>query len=102
MGGLLVFFTLDHLQTQPINERSILTLSQIVLCFQMVKLQTSVHAAEDLSFQRIQTIARMPLSILQDESNDYVNEFIELISNHCTFVSSWNDPIINKKTCRLY
>ena len=88
MGGLLVFFTLDHLQTQPINERPILTSPQIVPCFQMFKLQTSVHATEDPSFQRIQIIARMPLSTLQDESNDYIDEFIELISNHCTFVPS--------------
>ena len=44
----------------------------------------------------------MPLSTLQDESNDYVDEFIELISNHCTFVPSWDDSIINEKTYRLY
>jgi hypothetical protein len=102
MGGLLVFFTLDHLQTQPINERPILTSPQIVPCFQMVKLQTSVRAAQDPHFQRIQTIARMPLSTLQDESHDYVDEFIELISNHCTFVRCWDDSIINEKTYRLY
>ena len=102
MGGLLVFFTLDHLQTQPINERPILTSPQIVPCFQMVKLQTSVHTAEDPPFQRIQTIARMPLSVLQDENNDYVDKFIGLVSNHCTFVSSWDDPTINEKTYRLY
>ena len=102
MGGLLVYFTLDHLQTQPINERPILTSPQIVPCFQMVKLQTSVRAARDPHFQRIQTIARMPLSMLQDENNDYVDEFISLINNHCTFVPNWNDPIINERTYRLY
>ena len=102
MGGLLIYFSLDHLQTQPIKERPLLTSPQIVPCFQMVNLKKSVCAAKDPNFQLIQEIARMPLSILLDETNDYVNEFLDLISNNCTFVDDWDDPRITEKTFRLY
>ena len=102
MGGMLIYFSLDHLQTQPIKERPLLTSPQIIPCFQMVNLKTSVRAAEDPNFQRIQEIARMPLSTFQDETNDFVNEFLDLISNNCTFVSDWDDPKITEKTFRLY
>ena len=102
MGGLLIFFTLDHLQTQPIKERPLLTSPQIIPCFQMVNLKTSVRAATDINFQRIQEIARMPLSELQDDTNDYVNEFLNLVSKYCTFVSDWNAEEINERTYCLY
>ena len=102
LGGLLLFYTLDHLQTQPIRERPILTSPQIIPCFQMVNLQTSVRAADDANFQRIQTIARMSLSTLQDETENFVDEFINLVSNNCTFVPDWDSQEINEKTYRLY
>ena len=69
MGGLLIFFTLDHLQTQPIRGRPLLTSPSMMPCFQMINLKTSVRAAANSNFRRIQEIARMPLSDLQDESN---------------------------------
>ena len=102
MGGMLIYFTLDHLQTQPIRERPLLTSPQIIPCFQMVTLKISVRTAADPHFQRVQNIARMSLETFQDETNDYVDEFINLLSNHCTFVPDWNAPEINEKTYRLY
>ena len=102
MGGLLIFFTLDHLQTQPIRGRPLLTSPSMMPCFQMINLKTSVRAAANSNFRRIQEIARMPLSDLQDESNDLLNEFLSLVSNCCTFVSDWNDEEVNEKTYRLY
>ena len=67
MGGVLLIFTMDHLQ-----------------------------------FRRVQEIARMKHSELIDESNDYVKEFIDLVSNICTFVDNWDHAAINEKTYRLY
>ena len=43
MGGTLIIFTMDHLQTSPIKERPLLTSSQIIPCFQMVALKFSVR-----------------------------------------------------------
>ena len=102
MGGMLIYFTLDHLQTQPIRERPLLTSPQIIPCFQMVSLNQSVRAAADPSFQRIQDIARMSLQMLQDENHDHVNDFINLVSINCTFVPNWDSPEINERTYRLY
>ena len=102
MGGVLIIFTMDHMQTQPIKERPLLVSPQIIPCFQMVNLNKSVRAALDVNFQRIQEISRLPLSSLQDESNNYVHEFEELVSNHCSFVNDWESNLINEKTYRLY
>ena len=102
MGGVLLIFTMDHLQTQPIKERPLLISSQVIPCFQMVALKFSVRAANDENFRRVQQIARMKHSELIDESNDYVKEFIDLVSNICTFVDNWDHSAINEKTYRLY
>ena len=102
MGGVLIIFTMDHLQTQPIKERPLLISPQIIPCYQMVSLNQSVRAESDKNLQRIQEVARMTQQVLQEESNDYVNEFVSLISENCTFVDSWDSPVINERTYRLY
>ena len=68
----------------------------------MVNLKTSVRAADDPNFQQIQEIARMPLSMLLDETNDFVTNFLDLISSNYIFVDDWDDPRITEKTFRLY
>ena len=57
MGGILVISTMDHTQLQPVQGRPFLLSSNTISCFNMVKLKTSVRAAGDPSFQRIQEIA---------------------------------------------
>ena len=102
MGGTLIIFTMDHLQTSPVKERPLLTSSQIIPCFQMLALKFSVRAADDVNFRRIQEIARMTVLELITENNDHVKEFINLVSNNCMFVENWEDDVIDKKTYRLY
>ena len=102
MGGVLLIFTMDHLQNQPIKERPLLISSQIIPCFQMVSLQFSVRAANDENFRRVKEISRMKHSEIIDENNDCVKEFIDLVSNNCTFVENWDHPTINENTCKLY
>ena len=102
IGGVLIIFTMDHLQTQPIKEHSLLISSQIIPCFQMVSLKFSVRAMRDVNFRRVQEIVRMSYSNLVDRSNDFVKEFTTLVGENCTFVDSWNHPSINEKTYRLY
>ena len=65
MDGVLIIFRMDHMQTQPIKERPLLVSPQVIPCFQMVNLNKSVRAALDENFQRIQEIARLPLTSLQ-------------------------------------
>ena len=102
MGGTLIIFTMDHLQTTPIKERPLLVSSQIIPCFQMIALKFSVRAADDPLFRRIQEIARMTHTELMEEDNDYIQEFIDLVSENCTFVPNWEDTTVDQKTYRLY
>ena len=57
MGGLLVISTMDHTQLQPVESCPFLLLLHAITCFKMVKLETSVRAADDPALQHIQQIA---------------------------------------------
>ena len=101
LGGVLVIGTLDHTQIQAIDSRPFLTSSNLIPCFKMVALENSVRAAEDHHFFRIQQIARYHHKKLV-ETSELVDEFIDLCSNHLTFVDNWNDNRIPPSTMRLY
>ena len=101
MGGVVIFFPMDHTQIQPINGRPFLTSCHIIPCFKAVSLEHSVRAATDHAFIRIQKIARM--NYREFERNpELVNEFVTLCSNNLTFVDTWEDPRILPSTMRLY
>jgi hypothetical protein len=53
-GGVLILFSIDHLQIQPISGVPFLTSCHIVPYFKMVMLEHSVRAANDEPFKRIQ------------------------------------------------
>ena len=100
-GGVVIIGTIDHTQLQPVRGRPFLTSSHAITCFRMVKLKTSVRAAGDPDFQRIQEIARMHYSKYVSNP-DLITEFKTLLSNTCTFVPSWTSPEITPSTYRLY
>ena len=101
MGGILVISTMDHTQLQPVEGRPFLLSSHVITCFKMVKLETSVRAADDPALQRIQQIASKHYS-LYIEDDDLLVEFRNLISETCTFVDNWNSLEITPSTYRLY
>ena len=43
--GLLIIFTFDHTQLQPVNGRPLLTSTYIITCFKMIALKASVRAS---------------------------------------------------------
>ena len=101
LGGLLLIFTIDHTQIQPVEGRPFLTSSHMVPCFKMVALEESVRAASDSRLKRLQQIARYNND--KFESNPrLVKEFVRLCSKTFTFVSGWDDPEITPSTFRLY
>ena len=101
MGGVLIIFTIDHFQIQPIRGRPFLTSCHVIPCFNMVTLEHSVRAANDPPFQRLQQIARYTYRRFIDEPQ-LVDEFINLCSDNFTFVDSWFDEKILPSTMRLY
>eukprot|EP00957_Ditylum_brightwellii_P089633 6826290-Ditylum_brightwellii.AAC.1 len=68
----------------------------------MANSKISTHAAANSNFQHIQEIASMPLSDLQDKTNDVVSKSLRLVGNCCTFVPNWDAVKINEKTYYLY
>ena len=62
MVGVIIINKMDHTQLQPINGRTFLLSTHVITCFKMVKIQSSVRAAVDVDFQRLQAIVRMHYS----------------------------------------
>jgi predicted GIY-YIG superfamily endonuclease len=99
MGGSLWIVTMDWKQLKPIEGLPAMLSPFMVTCFSFHELNHSVRAGRDSALQRIQQIARL-------SSNEYtpevLNEFRLLIANTCTFVSSWDSPVIGKSTVRVF
>ena len=68
-GGLLIMFTTDYTQIQPIKVRPLLISTHAITCFKMVTLKTSVRASGNSKFQRAQHIARYNYRRVQEEPN---------------------------------
>jgi predicted GIY-YIG superfamily endonuclease len=100
-GGVLIMFTIDHTQIQPFDARPFLTSIHVIPCFRMVALETSVRAGGDLTFFRIQQIARFPYWMFE-ENPGLIDEFIQLLSDNFTFVDDWTSELITPSTYRLY
>lgn len=101
MGGVHLIFSMDHTQIQPVKGRPFLTSCNVLPCFKMVELQESVRASGDMTFQRIQQIARYSHKRLKKEPH-LIEEFKRLCSDHLTFVPTWDDDKIGPRTMRLY
>jgi hypothetical protein len=87
-GGKLDLVTLDHLQTHPVQGTHPLLCPIITTSYLFLRLKHSVRAATSPGWQRIQAITRMDPSQLTDTVQQ---EFVGLITTHCTFVSSEKD-----------
>ena len=60
-----------------------------------------MRGAKDEIWQRIQQITRMHSYCLRDHP-ETIEEFRSLISNHCTFVLTWDHPLINDLCYRMF
>lgn len=101
MGGVLIIFTMDHTQIQPIKGRPFLTSCNMISSFRMVSLEKSVRASGDPKFMRLQQIARYNYKVLQEKPH-LVDEFVQLCRETLTFAETWDDPRILPETMRLY
>lgn len=85
-GGVLILCTMNHTQLQPINQLLILTLSMMITCFQMVRLEYSVRAHGDIQFQRLQAITRInPYVLIQSAA--LKTEFFDLAERILLYVN---------------
>jgi predicted GIY-YIG superfamily endonuclease len=101
MGGMLIITTIDDKQLKPVKGYPMLLSPHILTCFRVAILRQSVRSSDDINQQRVIEISRMSERVLNAEL-PLVDEVVELVSSHCTFVDSWDDPVINEKTLRVF
>ena len=99
-GGIHIIATLDNLQIDPVKGRHPLLSPLLTTTFIFEKLCQSVRAAADPHWQRIQEITRMPLHELQQP--EIKDEFILLVTTHCTFVENSKDNLYPKNPFHVY
>ena len=91
-GGVLVFATMDYLQLDPVTGSHPLMSPSFTSSFYFRELIHSVRAALDARWKRIQQITRM--RSIQLSQPAIREEFIQLLIETCTFVTSTTDPNI--------
>ena len=101
LGGAIIISTMDHTQLKPVKGRPFLLSTHVITCFRMMKLETSVRAVGDTSFQRLQKILSMHYNELTDKP-ELLNELRDLLQIVPTFVDNWSSTVITSDTYRLY
>lgn len=79
-GGLLIIGTMDHRQLPPPTGHPFLVGSHILTCFEFIRLQHSIRASGDPSFQRLQYLSRIHATKYTPE---LLNEFVDLLPKVC-------------------
>jgi hypothetical protein len=100
-GGVLLFFTLDHLQLRPIKGLPLLLSPHIMTCFRIIKLQHLVRASHDPQLQRIIDICRMSKYDYELQPT-VIDELKALLKDNCIWVDSWESPEIPNNAVRCF
>ena len=101
MGGVVIIATQDPEQLRPVSGLPSLLSPCMMTCFRFIQLTKSVRASGDPALQRIQDISRMLVSEYE-ENPSLISEFRQLLSDNCTFVDTWDDPIITSSILRVF
>ena len=101
MGGVLVIGTLDQVQLRPIKGLPFLLSPYVLTTFSLGILKHYVRCALCPISQEINQIVRT-FTADQDEWNALLDRLLQLISNECQFVSSWDDPVIDDNVLRIF
>lgn len=97
MGGLRIISTADVEQLGTIEGTPVLMSANIICSYRIVDLQHYVRCREDINSQIICDLCRhTSLTKKQRE------QFIHLITTHCKFVPSMEDPSIPRDALRMF
>jgi predicted GIY-YIG superfamily endonuclease len=89
MGGVYTYCTLDHLQLMPFSGIPAMMSMYVVTEFDFVALNESVRAGKDPALQEI---CRLIRTTAWDATK--TQRFRHLLTEHCNFVSSFDDPTL--------
>jgi hypothetical protein len=100
-GGVLIITTLDPKQLQPVTGPPVLPSPHVISSFDFRRLAHSVQASGDPILQRIQDIAHMMVTSYVTHP-EVLQEFRQLVSDNCTFVTTWDHPAITNNVFRVF
>ena len=100
MGGILVIATIDQVQLRPIKGLPFLLSPYVLTCFSMGILKHYVRCSTCWVLKELNRIARM-FTHDQAEWDKELQKFAKLIAKYCTFVESWDNPIITDEVLRV-
>ena len=98
-GGIVVVATMDPCQLKPIKGDPIMLSPLMITAFNFHCLEHLVWAGRDRALHRLQEIARMAPS---SYTPSVLAEFGDIIRESCTFVASWESPVINNNNLRVF
>lgn len=89
LGGMYVLATIDILQLLPFRGTPVMLSMTMVTEFTFRELKESVRAASDRNLRELCNLARTATWTKRDETR-----FVQLLTDNCTFVDSFDSPLI--------
>ena len=99
LGGILVVATMDPCQLKHIKGDPTMLSPLMITGFNFHCLEHSDWVGRDQELHRLQEIARMAPS---SYTPSVLAEFGDVIQESCTFVASWESPVINNNNLRVF
>lgn len=101
MGGMLVIGTIDQVQLRPIKGLPFLLSPYVFTTFRMRVLKHYVRCADCPVLQEMNQLARS-LNCSQRARASRLSKLRRLVQANCTFVESWQDPVITDDVLRVF
>ena len=101
-GGVVVIGSIDHVQIRTFTGLPVLLSPHILTSFNIQALEHSVRAARDANLRSINDLCRLPKHRLLENNGRLLEDFVSLVSDHCTFVDNWDSPLIPKDAVRIF
>ena len=101
-GGIILFGSIDDAQIRTFTGTPVLLSPHILTSFDICTLEHSVRSANDAYHRLINDYCRMPKSRLLENNGELLDQFLSLVSEHCSFVDDWDSPLIPKNAIRIF
>lgn len=101
-GGVIIFGSIDHVQIRTFTGMPVLLSPHILTSFDICPLDHSVRSARDCYHRLINDHCRMSKKRLLQNRERALDTLISLVSEHCTFVDSWDSPLIPNNAIRIF
>ena len=101
MGGVLLIGTIDQVQLRPIKGLPFLLSPYVLTTFSIVILTEYVRCGKCVVLQRMNELARS-FPTTEADRQACRREMRALLQDNCTFVHSWDDPMVTDDVLRIF